>query len=128
MKLHELIDREEPKCLYCNSLCDYRLDGFGVGLVSHDVDILTCQKCKEIFEVHTTTNAAGEATIDGMSFSCKDLVVVCSYEYGYAIGGKEYLYPMWSTNNSYQYLEPFPVDFSNKKKLYKKLKTYLVFS
>lgn len=128
MKLHELINREEPKCLYCKSSCDYSLDGFGVGLASHDVDILTCQKCKEIFEVHTTTQPSGESEVDGMSFTCKDIVVVCSYEYGFAIGGKEYLYPNWSANNTYQYLEPFPVDFSNKKKLYKKLKTYLVFS
>lgn len=128
MEMHELIDREDPRCLYCNSECDVRVDGFGIGLISHDVNILSCRKCKEIFEIHSI-NKNGETTYTSFVFTCKRLAVVNSYAHGFAIGGREYLYGKWTANTYYDnYISPFDIDFSDKKKLHKKLKTYLVFS
>lgn len=129
--MHELIDREDPKCLYCNSDCDFKHDGFfpaGISNLYYELEILTCRKCKEIFEIHWIDDA-GEFRYLSFVFTCKDIVVLNRYSSGYSIGGKEFLYVNWSAGkNPDNFIPAFPVDFSNKNKLYKKLKTYVVFS
>lgn len=128
---HKLIDREEPRCLYCNSECDIHLDGFAAATPSYNVDILTCRKCNENFEIYWLGDIEPIQTISFI-FTCKDVAVRYDYDTGFLIGGHELLWKSTSrmkksTLNAAP-VEPFDVDFSDKKKLYKRLKTCLVFS
>lgn len=133
--MHELIDREDPRCLYCNSRCDIEMDGgFVAGMISltQEVQVLTCFKCKEVFEVHWVDDSqTGIVTYLDFVFSCDDIVVINRYgEETFYIVDKKYLYRR-SRPNGLAVSHPIPqftVDFSDKKKLYEKLKTYRVFS
>lgn len=130
--LHELIDRENPSCLYCHGECDIKQDGFfpgGIVSLTYEVQILTCAKCDEEFEIHWIDDA-GKLTWLGFVFSCNEIVVFNLYSSGFYIGGNELLYRNWVGRNAKleNVVPPFEVDFNDKKKLFKKLKTYLVFS
>lgn len=127
--MHELVDREDPRCLYCNSRCDLEMDGgFVAGIISitQEVQMLTCRACKEKFEIHWVDDS-GKITYLDFVFSCKDIVVINRYvEKAFYIVDKRYLYKngrACPTNP----IPEFTVDFSDKKKLYEKLKTYRVF-
>lgn len=128
--LHELIDRDDPSCLYCKSPCDLMQDGF-LALTSlyYECQILTCRKCKEIFEIHWVEDN-GETRYVAFVFTCKDIVVDYQYADGIHIGGRELLYhnKFGTKPITGGFLPAFPIDFSNKRKLHNKLKTYLVFS
>jgi hypothetical protein len=140
MPLHELIDRENPKCLYCDTefgsirqigdvmLAPIGSSAFGMRL---EAQILKCQKCHEIFEIHWTETQKNETTYQIFVFTCNGIVVVNWYQFGFVLGSEEllcaeeYYTPSVKKEN---FIPEFPVDFSDKKKLHKKLKTYLVFS
>jgi len=132
MKLHELIDREEPKCLYCKS--DVDLSMSSIGWPQYHVDSLTCKnkKCKAVFEVHAYEDLDN---IVAFTFTCKDLCIRNNYASGVAvgtvlIGAHDLLYSKRGISAKYIELgtDSLSFDFSDKKKLYKKLKTYIVFS
>jgi hypothetical protein len=130
--LHELIDREKPSCLYCRGEFDIKQDGFfpgGITSLTYEVQMLTCRKCDEVFEIHWVDDA-GQLTWSGFVFTCNEVVVFHSYASGFYIGGIELLYQNWvgASAKLENCVPEFKVDFSDKKKLYKKLKTYLVFS
>jgi len=128
--MHELIDREDPRCLYCKSDCDIQLGyGFLAATPSYNVDILTCRKCNERFEIHWLGDI-DPTQITAFVFTCKKWVVFFKYDAGFSIGGKELLWGNKSPHptSELKYILPFEVDFSDKKKLQKKLKTYLTFS
>ncbi len=131
--LHELIDKEDPRCLYCNLECNIHLDGLpfkaSTGL-SFNVEILNCRSCDETFEIYTEENTVGEKTYTSFVFSCNGIVVLCDYDKEtFLLGNKNML---WKNLNKKQAkattIPSFEIDFSNKKKLYKKLKTYVTFS
>jgi hypothetical protein len=129
MKLHELIDMEDPKCLYCKSLCDIHIDGFGSMIAtSYEVDLLVCRACSEMFEIHTKDHVKVYAFV----FTCNEIVVFNSYSYnGFAIGGINYLWkqtPKTRVLTRNEFIPTFDIDFSDKIKLYNKLKTYQIFS
>ena len=132
MQLHELIDREDPRCLYCKSECDIQLTGNYIlpgSSSQYNVDMLTCRKCKERFDIHWIDEATN---VVSFAFSCKKMAVFHAYGHGFIIGIKKEL--LWSyedradTKDTDKYLPPFDIDFSDKKKLHNKLKTYLLFS
>lgn len=130
--LHELIDRENPLCLYCQGELDLKHDGFfpgGIVSLTYDVQMLTCRDCDEVFEIHWIDDA-GKVTYAAFVFTCNEIVVFNLYADGFFVGGNELLYQNWvgasaKLENS---IPAFNVDFSDKKKLFKKLRTYLVFS
>ncbi len=128
--MHELIDRDEPRCLYCKSVCSIKLDGTAItpnNTIVRHVEILTCIKCKEVFEIHWWD----ECDIDSFVFSCKNITILYVYEGQYAgfhLGNKTNLWPSRHTQENSIAIPFFEVDFSDKKKLHKKLKTYLTFS
>src|SRR5580698_876428 len=120
--MHELIDPNEPKCLYCNSDVDTGLSSeylMNTGIRAN-VETLTCKKCKETFQIYSTQGLDGITTIGGFAFSCKKLRVFFSYL-------KSNFY-ISKRGNDITNIPSFTVDFSDKKKLYEKLKTYIVFS
>lgn len=124
---HKLIDQEEPRCLYCNSECDIHLDGFAAASPSYNVDLLTCRKCNEQFEIHWLGDI-DPIKVVSFVFTCKNLAVCYDYEKGFYVGGQEVLWKTQKSALALSLIEPFDVDFSDKKKLYKRLKTCLVFS
>lgn len=139
---HELIDRDEPRCLYCNGDCDIKQDGLSISTWSphtntYEVQILTCRKCQEVFEIHWYDHE-GEVTYHAFAFTCKDLLVFYMYprdtvtEASFAIETRKNLYEKWKDDARKMprknRVPPFPVDFSNKEKLWEKLKTYIIFS
>lgn len=126
MQMHELIDRDDPRCLYCNNEVDLKLDGMGVALATYEVQILKCRKCKEQFEIHES-GVGNDTKIVAFVFTCKKIAIFYKYDEGFMIGNHDLL---WSNRsvNGHPWIIPFTIDFSDKKKLHKKLKTYLVFS
>lgn len=121
--MHELIDREDPKCLYCHSECDYTMSGRGVTSRTQ-AEVLDCRSCKERFIIHST-DFNNETQYTAFFFTCKKFLVAVQYSSNqYAIhkmkakmiGVEPVMVP------------PFSVDFSDKKALHKKLKTYVTFS
>lgn len=120
--MHELIDPDEPKCLYCKSDLDTGLSSeylMSTGIRS-DVETLTCKKCRETFQIYSTQGLDGTTVIAGFAFSCKKLRVFLSYL-------KSDFY-ISKRGNDITTIPSFTVDFSDKKKLHEKLKTYIIFS
>jgi len=134
---HEIIDRDDPRCPYCQG--DFDLDMKGEWIARsqnrYDVEVLTCQKCKEKVEIHSIQTIDGETVINTFTFTCKDLCILHVYAgKTFWIGGLSLLYDSLDNQMATSATEPmvklpaFDVDFSDKEKLWKKLKTYLVFS
>lgn len=123
MRPHELIDQDEPKCLYCYSNVDVTLSSSWIPSINlrADIETLTCRKCKESFWIHSLQGDDGVTEINGFTFSCKDFWLFFNYI-------EEY-FEVKDKHRKYLFAIPsFPLDFSDKEKLYQKLKTYLVFS
>lgn len=120
---HELIDKDEPKCLYCYRDVDISSSSQwlpGTNLRA-DTETLTCRKCKESFWIHSVQGDDGVTKIDGFTFSCKNFWVFYNYVEDY--------FDVKDKNRKFLFAIPsFPIDFSNRDKLYEKLKTYLLFS
>jgi len=134
---HELVDPEDPRCLYCNFFCDVELKGEWIARSSnrYDVEVLTCRKCKEIFEIHSIQTVDGETSINTFVFTCGDYCIQHVYAgKTFWVGGHGLLYNSLDNQMATHSEEPtvklpaFYVDFSDKEKLSEKLRTYLVFS
>lgn len=127
--IHELVDREDPRCLYCKSDVDIRLDEANrtSGFQIHNVEILKCRKCNEVFEIYQWDDCEP----DSFLFTCFDIAVLYIYtgkDMGFHIGSKKDVWPNFIQRDGSITVPPFPVKFSDKNKLYEKLKTYRVFS
>ena len=119
METHKLFDENEPKCLYFDSNCD--VSGWGSGVQWGNK--YTCQKCAEIFEI--SYFAVGDLTqpVDGFVFSCNDLKISHNYTLkSFAI------IKMDPSSASIEWIPEFDINFADKNALYKKIKTYLIFS
>jgi hypothetical protein len=132
--MHELIDQNEPKCLYCNA--DFDTNAMSIKsssgssmahlipvksfLTRYDIETLYCVDCKEKFQIHSNQNDEGETTYTGFTFTCNTFEVFFNYiesYFGISKNGKHIIA-----------IPSFQADFSDKKKLLEKLKTYIVFS
>jgi hypothetical protein len=121
--MHELIDREDPHCLYCNGQCNIALQGKLIphSSLTYDIEILTCQECKERFCIDTIQNEKGETTYMSFSFTCKKYNIIFLYA--------DETFDLYTRKGKHITALPiFEVDFSDKKKLYNKLKIYTLFS
>lgn len=123
MQLHELINRDDPRCLYCNSEIHYELKSEWLPNIALkvDVEIITCRKCKEEFRILSLQGDDGNTDYTGFTFTCKNYRIFSPYL-------EPYYFDMSEGGKHIVTFPSFVVDFSNKKKLYQKLKTYLVFS
>ena len=127
MLMHELIDREDPRCLYCQSEVDFKSDcSFYHAGTTYNVDLFSCRECKEQFEIHWVEDEDPRA----FTFTCKDVVVSSRYKTDFELGGKELLWEfcMNGRPNNSIYIPIFEVEFSNKDALYQKLKSLILFS
>lgn len=124
--LHELIDREDPKCLYCNSDLSLRMDGTSAGSLTYDVETLSCSKCLEKFQIFSTA-LHSNTEYTSFLFSCIDICVSDEYSSNELyIGDLRLMWP--SVTSKYISVPKFRIDFSDKKHLYLKLKKYFVIS
>lgn len=124
MKMHELIDRFDPICLYCGTKCVITLEGIRIKTGEiEDHDVLQCQKCREVFRVESVQNPEGETRYTGFQFTCSRLRVIYKYD-----EGKFRISDLNDRNKEPVVIPTFEVDFSDKKKLHEKLKTYILFS
>ena len=126
MLMHELIDREDPRCLYCQSEVDIKSDcSFYHAGSTYNVDLFSCRECKEQFEIHWIEDEDPIA----FTFTCKELVVYNQYDF-FFIGKKDLLSVNCMNSRSYNSISyfPFEVEFSNKDALYQKLKVLILFS
>ena len=121
--LHELISRYDPRCLYCDSGIFFELKSEWLPNTSLkvDVEILTCQKCKEVFKIHSLQGGDGKTEYNGFTFTCKGYRVFFNYIESYFDISDE-------KGKHIVAIPSFTVDFSDKTKLYDKIKTYLIFS
>lgn len=133
--MHELIDQEDPKCLYCGGQCSISLEGYKAPLgCSDDREILTCNLCGEVFTIFSMQSSEGETSYYAFSFSCKDITVIYSYnDKKFGLFCHKKTEPMIDEDGSIEDTSPtkvsvFKVDFSDKNKLYNKLKIYALFS
>jgi hypothetical protein len=122
MLLHELIDRDEPKCLYCNSGVDTRLTSEWIPktALKADHEGVSCHSCNEVFGIYSFQKSDGETVYTGFTFTCREYNIYFDYSmncFDVKIGA-EYVTT----------IPFFTVDFSDKEKLCEKLKTYCVFS
>jgi len=131
--LHELIDRDVPRCLYCD--VDFDMNAMSIrsssGYVAYklgqaniarsDTETLYCVDCKEKFEIHSSQSDEGETTYSGFTFTCKGFEVFVDYI-------KSTIDISDLKGEYHTALPVFNPDFSDRDKLYEKLKTYIVFS
>ena len=133
--MHELIDQEDPCCLYCRSQLQIESSGEWVAnsKVIQEVEKLTCPKCEEHFEIYSIQDDTSETHYESFTFTCKDIAVFYHYtNKNFIIGNHKLLFTsltdfafsLIGTNN----VPVFEVDFSDKNKLYNKLKIYVLFS
>lgn len=133
MLLHELIDRDYPKCLYCQGGMNVKVEGDDWSFNVFEVVILTCRVCNEVFEIHSTgqsdTGDLRDADCTSFLFSCVDICarVVYSENICY-LNDHNLKWPTGLTSSGLQTVPMFDIDFSDKQKLYTKLRTYLIFS
>jgi hypothetical protein len=119
MELHNLINMDDPVCLYCQAYCDVFQDAKGYPpLVTN---AYTCQKCKEKFEMFVVDGS--NVKYIGFSFTCNHYKVWQSY-----INNKLGLANISFDAIDYIWVPYFEVDFSKKEELYKKIKTYILFA
>lgn len=122
-KMHELIDREDPVCLYCGAQCEVFLSATQLphSSLMEDQESLTCISCKEEFMISSLQNPEGDTNYTGFTFTCQDYLVFVNYLEDY--------FEIKDKNGKYIIALPsFNVDFSDKNKLREKLKTYIIFS
>jgi hypothetical protein len=128
--LHELIDPDEPKCLYCNQVIldsamglrsnNYSSTGYNPKIRS-DAETLYCVDCKETFEIYSIQKEDGYTTYTGFSFTCKGYNIYNNYVEKY--------FDISDKNGKHITAIPeFSANFSSRKKLHEKLKTYILFS
>ncbi len=127
--MHELIDREEPKCLFCQSETNVDVSSNWDNRYGRmDTETLTCRSCKEIFVIHSNQDTSGETRCTGFAFSCKGVLIYYDYDSNkFWIGNHQKNYKSLFVSEP-TIIPYFSVDFSDKNKLHEKLKTYLIFS
>lgn len=133
--MHELIDKDIPRCLYCNAEFDTNAmsikssSGSSMShlmpgkhfMMRYDTETLYCVDCRETFEIHSHQSDEGETTYSGFTFSCKGYSIFYNYIESY--------FDISDNKGKHIVAIPsFSVDFSDKEKLHEKLKTYITFS
>jgi hypothetical protein len=129
---HNLIDREDPICLYCKGRCNIALGGDVLSSRTIDIETLTCQECGEVFTISSTQSLDGETTYTEFSFSCKKMNVHHEYA-SEKFSIFDHSKPVMDENGIAKdiagiQIPAFEADFSDKDRLHDKLRIYILFS
>lgn len=125
----KLFDEEQPACIYCKTLC-----GISSRTVANDGKIWTtntysCIECKETVNTYVVDGL--QTLFDPLRkmpvcydfrLSCNELVLWYGDNPENFLVGNRVMSVHWAK------IPTFVTDFSDKNKLYRKLKTYLLFS
>jgi hypothetical protein len=114
-EFREAIGEDSLRCLYCESLCDCATNTTVDQNTFNTVEINKCKNCQEKFIFYYFLLD----TLTGCTFTCNDICVYVSAE------GCSLKLAGAHTDANIPLTE---FDFSNKEAIYKKLKTYLLFS
>lgn len=123
------LDREHPACLFCQSTCCINSRTMANQADLFTTETYSCAECKETFYVYSQ-DAFG-ALFDhskkmpicyDVRFSCNELSFWYSDDPDHFLLGNNKKSVHWMK------IPPFMVDFSDKDRLYRKLKIYLLFS
>ena len=131
-KLHKLIDKYEPECLYCGQEMKLTLQEIGGSPPFENVEKLLCLKCNSIFEIHCEETDEHTKYV-GFLFSCRDIYVLNQYksdthENQFLIGNHQLRADMKGPRAKHVVIPAFTPDFSDREKLYEKLKLFILFS
>lgn len=114
IKQIEEINYNRPECLYCKSICEAESGGEAAMVVtSYD-----CKSCGDYFSI---ISIAGSKELQ---FTCKEYCLL------YQEGDSHFeIYNTdWASHEDKVPIPMFDIDFSNRERLYEKLKTYLIFA
>lgn len=109
MFLHEA--NEIDKCLYCSSDLEIQYKNWQDSVGD---TILKCNSCGEEIRFYNFLS------VKVVLVSCKDLFIICDFSDVYQVANA-------SLTSKTVEIPIFDVNFSDKEKLYSKLKTYLTF-
>jgi hypothetical protein len=126
MKIEDLFNLEDPRCLYCNgpelNFSSETFPGIAIKAIYNVCDTYTCKWCEEEFQVIKVSTPLGLSEIvTGFGFSCDDVYI--SYHFD-----DDQMQIIMAGIPGHVKLPPFIPDTSDKQKLYLKLKTYITFS
>lgn len=117
---HTVINEDNPYCFYCKSECYIK-----VSSTYSSIDNFTsfnCKFCNERFVIYNLHNY--DELVSSFEFTCKDFSVHIYYiTENFSLRKLNYKEKIWIND-----LHNVKFDFSDKEKLYNKLKTYLMFS
>lgn len=95
--------------------------------IREDKESLACRKCKEVFHILSVQDDTGFTSYDGFLFSCNGIYVSNFYRSNvFFLGDNDQIFSGQSDPNPIK-IPSFPINFSDKNKLYEKLKTYIIF-
>lgn len=117
----------DVKCIYCKSRCNITNGSVGSLYPTSVFSDYFCtnEKCSEVF--HFSYYETEPIEIIFFTFSCNGIFVQLIDKY--CVIGNNLLIWEYSPNDFEQHKIPlFNIDFSEKEKLYNKLKSYLVFA
>ena len=121
---HNLIDPENPKCLYCHNLITTIVRDsqsiIGTGLYQ-DNETFICLYCKEHFIIITYLDSNNETEYIAFGFTTENYAIYHWYEL------KEFEIMDRKKEKFITSLSLFDVDFSDKEKISNKIDIYLTF-
>lgn len=113
----DLLPDKKIPCFYCNgSMSSQAVESSWAKGIRKVLITWGCHECKECF----TFSGIEDETPDSLQFQCKEIRVFIYYKADSIALQVDFKQPI--------YLPYFEIDFSDKEKLYNKLRTYLLFS
>jgi hypothetical protein len=109
------INNSEASCIYCRNKCplEKKKSSFD------EWDLYLCKKCQESFIVYY--DLLNEDTADAFSFTCKGITIYQDYN-----DIDVFLLRKYESKGDAVSIPFFEIDFSDKERLFKKIKTYLM--
>lgn len=113
IKQIEEINYNRPECLYCKSICESDSGGeAAMSMTTYD-----CKSCGDYFMIISVSNTKE------LQFTCKEFCI-------FYTKGDSY-FEIYNTNGTshedWVRIPMFDINFSDRERLYEKLKTYLIF-
>ena len=126
--LHQILNEDDTRCLFCNEYCNVKLDSTtNNGFSSYNISTYDCASCFETFEVHWL-GYSDPTEVLSFVFTCNGITVFIKYDSGMFIGKQELLFNKQVNVFDYTVIPFFDINFSLKDELFEKLSTYMVFS
>lgn len=112
-------------CPYCHGNFFVNSQNEQIAVSTYTVDTYLCEQCSEVFEIHKNDDVE-----ESFLFSCNGIYVryVFMLNCFFITKNANLLFSKLGLVISTSEIPAFIIDFSDKEKLYNKLRTYLLFS